>query len=308
MSLSPVGRNSERGRLESRDVMVRNVRMNLAESLLHGLTAYGASEIFGIPGDFALPLFKVVEESRILPLYTLSHEPAVGFASDADTSRRHGRPCWSWASRSGASGSSSRSPHSRARWAFGLATSFMGRGLLAGEDVPLQGTYMGVAGDPDLARLVESSDALIMLGVILSDTNFGVSRKKIDLRRAILAVDGQVSLGYHVYPDLPLRALVEGLNRKVEPTRRASAPMAPMTYPRGLEPDGQAITPTDIARAVNDLFDRVGLMPIASDTGDCLSRRSTSTTPRLSDRATTRRWASACRRGSACRPQADGGR
>jgi indolepyruvate decarboxylase len=55
--------------------------MNLAESLLHGLRACGASEIFGIPGDFALALFKVIEESRILPLYTLSHEPAVGFAA-----------------------------------------------------------------------------------------------------------------------------------------------------------------------------------------------------------------------------------
>jgi indolepyruvate decarboxylase len=29
--------------------------MNLAESLLHGLKSYGVSEIFGIPGDFALP-------------------------------------------------------------------------------------------------------------------------------------------------------------------------------------------------------------------------------------------------------------
>jgi len=57
--------------------------MNLAESLLHALKAYGAEEIFGIPGDFALPLFKVIEESAILPCYTLSHEPAVGFAADA---------------------------------------------------------------------------------------------------------------------------------------------------------------------------------------------------------------------------------
>ena len=57
--------------------------MNVAESLLHGLKAYGAGEIFGIPGDFALPFFKVAEESRILPLHTLSHEPAVGFAADA---------------------------------------------------------------------------------------------------------------------------------------------------------------------------------------------------------------------------------
>src|SRR5262245_32628654 len=57
--------------------------MKLAESLLHALKARGAREIFGIPGDFALPFFKVIEESGILPLHTFSHEPAVGFAADA---------------------------------------------------------------------------------------------------------------------------------------------------------------------------------------------------------------------------------
>ena len=57
--------------------------MNVAEALLHALQQHGAREIFGIPGDFALPFFKVIEETRILPLYTLSHEPGVGFAADA---------------------------------------------------------------------------------------------------------------------------------------------------------------------------------------------------------------------------------
>ena len=65
--------------------------MNLAESLLIGLKRHGVEEIFGIPGDFALPLFKVIEESKILPLYTLSHEPAVGFAADA-AARFHSKP------------------------------------------------------------------------------------------------------------------------------------------------------------------------------------------------------------------------
>src|SRR3954467_11400370 len=55
----------------------------LAHSLLQGLKDYGAREIFGIPGDFVLPFFKVIEESGILPHYTLSHEPGVGFAADA---------------------------------------------------------------------------------------------------------------------------------------------------------------------------------------------------------------------------------
>ena len=56
--------------------------MNLARALLHALKDHGATRIFGIPGDFALPLFKVIEESKILPLHTLSHEPGVGFAAD----------------------------------------------------------------------------------------------------------------------------------------------------------------------------------------------------------------------------------
>ena len=57
--------------------------MNLTESLLHALKAHGAQQIFGIPGDFALPFFRIIEQTQILPLYTLSHEPAVGFAADA---------------------------------------------------------------------------------------------------------------------------------------------------------------------------------------------------------------------------------
>lgn len=49
--------------------------MNLVESLLHALKDHGARQIFGIPGDFALPYFRIIEQSKILPLYTLSHEP-----------------------------------------------------------------------------------------------------------------------------------------------------------------------------------------------------------------------------------------
>ena len=55
----------------------------LGNALLEALRAYGAREIFGIPGDFVLPFFKLIEESGTLPDHTLSHEPAVGFAADS---------------------------------------------------------------------------------------------------------------------------------------------------------------------------------------------------------------------------------
>ena len=64
--------------------------LNLTQSLLHALKARGATEVFGIPGDFALPLFREMERAALLPLHTLSHEPGVGFAADAAARVRGG--------------------------------------------------------------------------------------------------------------------------------------------------------------------------------------------------------------------------
>ena len=382
--------------------------MNLAEQLLRALQGYGVKEIFGIPGDFALPLFKVIEETGILPLYTLSHEPAVGFAADA-AARFHTRPsvaavtygagalnmvnpvAAAYAEKSpvivisGGPGRADKSTgllvHHQAKQlnsqvqvyrevtcdqvvledmtqapaqiaravrnciiesrpvyievprdqvfepcdpvpvlpltsdcdsdaldactdeiieALGQArspvlmvgveirryrleqevvllsrklgipvvTTFMGKGLLAGQPVDLRGTYMGIAGEQSLTGLVESSDGLFLLGVLLSDTNFGISEKKIDLRKTVLACDGSVSLGFHVYPNIPLQELVLNLNSKLPD--RPQREIARFDYPVGLALDDTSITPTDIATAVNDMFHRYGALPIASDMGDCL--------------------------------------
>ena len=382
--------------------------MNVAEALLHGLKSYGAGEIFGIPGDFALPFFKVAEESRILPLHTLSHEPAVGFAADAAGRFRgtigvaavtYGAGAFNLVNAvsgafaekspvvviSGAPGRlESRSglllhhqgrtldtqfrvyqeitcaqarlddpatapaeiarvlsaaidqarpvylelprdmvgvpcgpvppyratppdPEALAACAdeimarltaargpvimvdvevrrYGLeakvaeltralgipvVTTFMGRGLLSAADAPLAGTYLGVAGDPAVTALVEESDGLLLLGVILSDTNFGVNAGQLDLRRTIQALDRQVAMGFHQYRDIPLAALVDALLVRARPLGAADR-AAPPAYPRGLVSDAAPIRPDDVARGVNDLFDRHGPMPIASDIGDCL--------------------------------------
>ena len=382
--------------------------MNLTESLLHSLKEHGARQIFGIPGDFALPFFRIIEQSKILPLYTLSHEPGVGFAADASARVTMGlgvaavtygagalnmvnAVAAAYAEKSpvvvlsggpgkGESRSglllhhqaktldsqfqmfkeitcdqvklddAARAPADIARVLanclrnsepvyieiprdmvaqpcapvireldppvdrealdacveeilarlreakspvlmagvevrrFGLeeqvallsrrlglpvVTSFMGRGLLAEHDAPLVGTYMGVAGLPEVTRLVEESDGLFLLGEIVCDTNFAVSETKIDLRKTIQALDGQVTIGYHTYPQLPLAALVERLLDGVSEGERSFA-LTCQTFPRGLVADDAPIAPTDIATAVNDLMAQHGKMTIASDMGDCL--------------------------------------
>lgn len=382
--------------------------MNLTESLLHALKAHGARLIFGIPGDFALPYFRIIESSRILPLYTLSHEPGVGFAADA-AARISCAPAVAavtygagalnmvnsvaaaYAEKvplvvlSGAPGKDeansglllhhqakridsqfqvfkevtcdqarlddpARAPAdiarvlasclrrsepvyleiprdmvgadcaavvpqapfepdpealeacvedilerlARARSAvlmvgvevrryrledkvaqlarrLGLpvVSGFMGRGLLADADAPLVGTYMGVAGTPEVTRLVEESDGLFLLGEIICDTNFAVSQTRIDMRRTIQALDGRVTLGYHTYPEVPLAALVERMLQRLGAEEHPYS-AAPQIFPRGLIADDAPIAPTDIATAINDLLARHGRMPIAADIGDCL--------------------------------------
>ncbi|MFQ5937597.1 MAG: indolepyruvate/phenylpyruvate decarboxylase, partial [Acidiferrobacterales bacterium] len=383
--------------------------MNVSEALLQALKERGVRQVFGIPGDFALPFFAILEKSAILPLYTLSHEPAVGFAADAtarvnctlgvaavtygagafnlvnavnaayaekcplvvisgapgtdeparglllhhqgktldsqyevftsitcaqarlhdptaapaeiarvlDAARERSLPVYVELPRDMAGALCGPVPPSqptpvdtdaltacaeevlvRLRGAkspvlmagvelrrYGLedkaaelarrlsvpvVTSFMGRGLLAHSNPPALGTYLGVAGEPELTRLVENSDGLLLLGVIPSDTNFGVSAHQINMGSAIHAFNRQVKLGYHVYQDIPLTDLIEAMLARVDaravPTARANG----VRYPHGLTADDNKITPTDIARAINDLMDMHGLMPIASDVGDCL--------------------------------------
>ncbi len=383
--------------------------MTLAETLLHALRDHGATEIFGIPGDFALPFFKVIEESAILPCHTLSHEPGVGFAADAAARYRsdlgvavitYGAGALNMVNAvacayseksslvviSGAPGAAESgselllhhqakslgsqfrvyqeitcdqaildNPHTAAREIarvlrscreesrpvylelprdmvnvevgavpklpptavdgealaacagelltrvagarrplllagvevrrYGLeeevatlarrlhlpvVTSFMGRGLLAGQECHLLGSYIGLAGDPEICALVEESDCLLMLGVIVCDSNFGVSARQIDMRRVIHAADRCVKFGFHHYPELPLEGLMEALLAKtatVEPER--SMPET-RPYPRHLAADDAPIAPIDIARGVNDLFAAHGPLPIAADIGDCL--------------------------------------
>ena len=144
--------------------------------------------------------------------------------------------------------------------------------MLADSNAALRGTYLGLAGDPDLAAEVEgAADALLLLGVIVSDTNFAVSARRIDLRHAIQALEGRVVMGHHVYPELPLAALIDALLERI-PAGEAAAAVAQAIAVPAPEwiADEAPVTPLDIAAAVNNLFCRHGPMPLASDVGDCL--------------------------------------
>jgi indolepyruvate decarboxylase len=59
----------------------RGKEPSVGSFLFDHLYSRGVRHAFGIPGDFALPMFRWLEASK-LELITMTHEPAVGFAAD----------------------------------------------------------------------------------------------------------------------------------------------------------------------------------------------------------------------------------
>jgi indolepyruvate decarboxylase len=152
-----------------------------------------------------------------------------------------------------------------------VVTTFMGRGLL--EDAPdvVIGTYLGAAGHPAVSKLVERADMALLLGVIVCDTNFALSQRRLDPRRTVLAIDRQVRIGHHTYAEVPIEDLVAALLTRARPLAAKRRPKPPFVrYPRGMRRDDAPIAPSDIAAAINDLFSEHDHMPMTADTGDCL--------------------------------------
>ena len=153
-----------------------------------------------------------------------------------------------------------------------VVSTFMGRGLLEQAPDILLGTYLGAAGDPAITKVVEEADALLLLGVIFSDTNFALSHRRLDPRRTIIAFDRAVRIGHHVYPDLAIDDLIEALivRARTNSTLQGTVRPPATVYQRNLPVDDEPIAPSDVATAINDLFDRHGTMPMTADIGDCL--------------------------------------
>src|SRR3977135_3615477 len=95
---------------------------------------------------------------------------------------------------------------------------------------------------------------------------------------------------------MPLADLVTELDARARTATktRQSDERSWVAYPRGMLADDAPIKPSDIACAVNDLFDRHRPMPMMSHIGDCLFTAMEIENTALAAPAVTREWASGC--------------
>ena len=84
------------------------------------------------------------------------------------------------------------------RLALPVLTTFMGRGLLADAGLPCHATYLGVAGAPAISDQQDKSDQPVKLGLIQSDSNFGIAGERIEVNTPdVQSLDTEEELVIH---------------------------------------------------------------------------------------------------------------
>lgn len=153
-----------------------------------------------------------------------------------------------------------------------VVSTFMGRGTFPDDHPLFAGVYLGPASPPGVRELVEESDALVMLGALLSDTNMGVRLSSLDPRRVLLAVSRRVEIGFHRYRDVPLDDLVESLLALPDLEARCRRPSFTRRAFRCAddEPSGGPVRVAHLIGEINRFFREQGEMTLVTDTGDCL--------------------------------------
>lgn len=149
-----------------------------------------------------------------------------------------------------------------------VTSTFLGKSAI-GERHPLYiGLYEGGISPEHVRQYVESSDCIILLGVLLSDIDLGIFTANLDQGKSIHSTSEKTSIRYHTYPGVYLNGFLTGLLKA--DIKRHEKPLIP--HPPALTPF-IPIPKTTIN--VERLFQRLGSFFDDSsftiaDTGDAL--------------------------------------
>lgn len=80
-----------------------------------------------------------------------------------------------------------------------IADTILGKSAVSGDDPLYMGVYTGGIGDEEAKRYVESSDCIVMLGVFLTDLNFGTGTIKLDPSRTVYITSERVAISRRYY-------------------------------------------------------------------------------------------------------------
>jgi indolepyruvate decarboxylase len=155
-----------------------------------------------------------------------------------------------------------------------VVSSFLGRGVFPTTHPQFKGTYLGTVSPAPLREIVEQSDCLLLLGVLISDVSLGIPAESINESNSILCISREVFIKHHVFHNVSLGGLVDGLLRSPHLPRRENCLPG---WQAGISPEifepfteDEPIRVRHLIHVINDFVSRHNDFPVVCDTGDSL--------------------------------------
>ncbi|MSO55352.1 MAG: hypothetical protein EXQ55_00255 [Acidobacteria bacterium] len=154
-----------------------------------------------------------------------------------------------------------------------VTSSFLGRGVLPTRHPQFIGTYLGGVSPQPLREIVESSDCLLLLGELVSDTSLGVSADRINEDNLIVCTAREVFIKYHQFQYTPLDMVVDRLLTSDLPVKgQIVEAMGTDLSAEIFDPfkQDEQIRMKHLIKLVNEFLEQHPEFPLVADTGDAL--------------------------------------
>jgi indolepyruvate decarboxylase len=148
-----------------------------------------------------------------------------------------------------------------------IATTMLSKSL-TNENHPISiGVYCGDASSPEVKQKVEESDCLIMLGVMITDINFGFKPSVLRKDRTIFCTTEKMGVRNHYYENVLFQDFVNGLIKSNISSDRIPI-VGEMKTRAVFSPKNEKITVKRLFEKINAVLDKN--MAIIADIGDSL--------------------------------------
>jgi indolepyruvate decarboxylase len=101
-----------------------------------------------------------------------------------------------------------------------VVTDVLGKASFPESHPQFAGIYMGALGDPTVRALLDESDCVLGIGVMLTDLGTGFWTQRIDPKARVMIDPDRVHVKYHSYDGLPITHVVAALLDRLPPSQR----------------------------------------------------------------------------------------
>ncbi len=147
-----------------------------------------------------------------------------------------------------------------------LVSTFLGKSAVDENSPKFLGVYAGIVGDDAIRKYVESSDCIILMGVLMTDVNMGANTAVLDSCKSIVLSADHCSIGQQSYPVPGLMLLPEISKKEFIVHDRSSAPAPIRERTPAFSPSDAKLTTAGLFLALNSFVDEKTVL--IADVGD----------------------------------------